>query len=84
MGYFFYEPIALHLELIAIAMRMAILLLGGYGGCALVQVWGGETAIACLLGMGLLTLWTWDWTHGLIKDWQIPVTPLQKGGEKRQ
>jgi len=76
MGYFFYEPIPIYLELIAIAMRIGILFLGGYLGCALVQVWGVEYTMGCLLGMGLATLWTWNWTHGLIKDWSTP--PIEK------
>jgi hypothetical protein len=78
MGFFYYEPIPFHLELIAIVIRIGLLGLGGYGGCTLVRVWGADYAIAFLLGMGLMTLWTWDWTHGVIKEWATPVIEKDK------
>jgi len=73
MGYFFTEPIPFHLEFIAIVMRIGLIALGGYGGCVLVKEWGVDYAVGCLLGMGLITLWSWNWTHGLVKEWTLRV-----------
>lgn len=73
MGYFFPEPILFHLELIAIALRIGLMVLGGYGGCVLVKQWGVDYAVGCLLGMGLITLWSWNWTQGLVKEWAEKV-----------